>query len=209
MRLWTNNLLRLMSERGLKARGLSIQAGLNPTAVRDILKGRSRFPRYSTIVALANVLKVTPEILMRHNNENQDYPDRSQSVDRLKPQTIENYIHALKDILDFLQTHLNKPGSRDEAESFDIAFAHNNSVGNQLITLTAKEKNILTWVAAGKTDDEIAILLSLSRHTINKHLRGLYEKLNANSRTLAVVRGISMGLIKFELSNKSRPINRA
>lgn len=61
---WVRNLCFLMDEQGLNPRRLSLLAGLNATAVRDMIEGRSRFPRYDTVQALANVLKTTPAQLM-------------------------------------------------------------------------------------------------------------------------------------------------
>ncbi|MDR3423775.1 MAG: helix-turn-helix transcriptional regulator [Alphaproteobacteria bacterium] len=61
---WVSNLRRLMDEQGLNPRKLSLLAGLNATAVRDMIEGRSRFPRYDTVQALADVLNTTPAMLM-------------------------------------------------------------------------------------------------------------------------------------------------
>ncbi len=61
---WVRNLRRLMDEQKLNPRKLSLLAGLNATAVRDMIEGRSRFPRYDTVQALADVLGTTPAILM-------------------------------------------------------------------------------------------------------------------------------------------------
>jgi hypothetical protein len=61
---WVRNLRRLMDEQGLNPRKLSLLAGLNATAVRDMIEGRSRFPRYDTVQALADTLNTTPALLM-------------------------------------------------------------------------------------------------------------------------------------------------
>jgi len=61
---WLRNLRMLMEQRGLNPRSLSLKAGLNATAVRDMLDGRSRFPRYDTIQAMSEVLDTTPALLM-------------------------------------------------------------------------------------------------------------------------------------------------
>jgi transcriptional regulator with XRE-family HTH domain len=61
---WLRNLHLLMEQRGLNPRSLSLKAGLNATAVRDMLDGRSRFPRYDTIQALSEALGTTPALLM-------------------------------------------------------------------------------------------------------------------------------------------------
>ena len=61
---WVRNLRRLMDEQGFNPRSLSLRAGLNATAVRDMIEGRSRFPRYDTVQALADALNTTPALLM-------------------------------------------------------------------------------------------------------------------------------------------------
>ena len=61
---WVRNLRRLMDERGFNPRSLSLRAGLNATAVRDMIEGRSRSPRYDTIQAMADALETTPALLM-------------------------------------------------------------------------------------------------------------------------------------------------
>lgn len=61
---WAANLRTLMEAKGFNPRALSLAAGLNPTAVRDMLEGRTQFPRYDTVEALAGVLNVTPVQLM-------------------------------------------------------------------------------------------------------------------------------------------------
>jgi transcriptional regulator with XRE-family HTH domain len=67
--MWVRNLRQLMVEHGLNPRSLSLKAGLNATAVRDMLEGRSRFPRYDTAQALAEALETTPARLMSDDTE--------------------------------------------------------------------------------------------------------------------------------------------
>jgi DNA-binding CsgD family transcriptional regulator len=54
--------------------------------------------------------------------------------------------------------------------------------------LTEREAEILTWVARGKTNHEIAVLLVVSAHTVRKHLENIYAKLDVHTRTAAVAR---------------------
>lgn len=54
--------------------------------------------------------------------------------------------------------------------------------------LTDREAEILGWVARGKTNREIAVLLVLSPHTVRKHLETTYGKLRVHTRTAAVAR---------------------
>lgn len=63
------------------------------------------------------------------------------------------------------------------------------------IVLTNMEREVLTWAATGKSDQEIADVLGVSQHTVNTHLRSVYKKTDANCRMLAVVRAMTLGLI--------------
>jgi DNA-binding CsgD family transcriptional regulator len=54
--------------------------------------------------------------------------------------------------------------------------------------LTAREREVLEWVAAGKTNRDIASILGARPRTIEKHLERIYEKLGVETRTAAVRR---------------------
>lgn len=61
--------------------------------------------------------------------------------------------------------------------------------------LSSREKEILQWVAAGKSQQDIGDILSISPRTVEVHLRSAREKLFALTTAQAVGRGISMGII--------------
>jgi DNA-binding CsgD family transcriptional regulator len=52
--------------------------------------------------------------------------------------------------------------------------------------LTAREREIVAWVARGKTNREVAAQLSLSAGTVRKHLDNIYAKLDVPNRAAAV-----------------------
>ena len=66
------------------------------------------------------------------------------------------------------------------------------------VQLTVRERDVLAWVAQGKTNSEIAQLLWLAPSTVRKHLENVYAKLGVNTRTGAVAR--FLGLIDAEAS---------
>jgi DNA-binding CsgD family transcriptional regulator len=66
------------------------------------------------------------------------------------------------------------------------------------IELTAREREVLAWVARGKTNAEIARRLWLAPSTVGKHLENVYAKLGVSTRTAAVAR--CFGLIDAEAS---------
>lgn len=53
------------------------------------------------------------------------------------------------------------------------------------LKITRREADVLMWVAKGKTDWEIAQILSISERTVNKHLEQIYRKLGINNRSSA------------------------
>lgn len=61
--------------------------------------------------------------------------------------------------------------------------------------LTRREKEVLSWVANGKTTWEISEILSIGETTTLTHIENAKKKLNAPSRTQAVVKAIYQGLI--------------
>src|SRR5205085_12618833 len=61
--------------------------------------------------------------------------------------------------------------------------------------LTARETQVLEMVAEGLSNKEIAARLGISDHTAKFHVNSILAKLNAGTRTEAVMRGIRSGLI--------------
>ena len=54
--------------------------------------------------------------------------------------------------------------------------------------LTARESEVLRWVAAGKSDAQIGAILRISARTVQKHLQNVYDKLGVETRTAAAMR---------------------
>jgi DNA-binding CsgD family transcriptional regulator len=69
------------------------------------------------------------------------------------------------------------------------------------VALTRLEVNCLRWVARGKTDEEIALIMGRSRPTIRFHLQNASTKLGAVNRSQAVFRAGQLGY----LSTASEP----
>ncbi|MGA7937785.1 MAG: response regulator transcription factor [Kovacikia sp.] len=61
--------------------------------------------------------------------------------------------------------------------------------------LTAREIEVLGMLAEGLGNKAIARRLSLSEHTVKFHIGSIFSKLNASSRTEAVILGARQGLI--------------
>jgi DNA-binding NarL/FixJ family response regulator len=62
-----------------------------------------------------------------------------------------------------------------------------------LLGLTARETEVLSWIAQGKTNHEIGVILSASTGTICKHVEHILCKLDVKNRTAAAV--IALGVL--------------
>lgn len=62
----------------------------------------------------------------------------------------------------------------------------------RLEQLTAREQQILHWVAEGKRNAEIGVILNLSGRTVGKHLEHVFEKLGVETRTAAALMATSI-----------------
>ncbi len=67
--------------------------------------------------------------------------------------------------------------------------------------VSSRELEVLALIAKGLTNQEIALRLYLSLHTVKAHARSIYAKLGVSSRTQAVARGRALGY----LSEDRRP----
>jgi DNA-binding response OmpR family regulator/DNA-binding CsgD family transcriptional regulator len=53
------------------------------------------------------------------------------------------------------------------------------------VPLTPRETEVLSWLAKGKTNRDIAEILGMSHRTVNKHLEHIFEKLGVETRSAA------------------------
>jgi len=65
----------------------------------------------------------------------------------------------------------------------------------QRTRISRRESEVLTWAARGKTSAEIAIIMALSKRTIDFHFDNARTKLGAISRIDTVIRAATSGLI--------------
>lgn len=54
-----------------------------------------------------------------------------------------------------------------------------------MAALTPREKEVLSWIAKGKTNRDVAEILGMSPRTVNKHLEHVFEKLGVETRAAA------------------------
>jgi DNA-binding NarL/FixJ family response regulator len=91
-----------------------------------------------------------------------------------RPKLAEQVLHQFQEL-----------SMRSEAEGF-------------ISPLTPREREILSYIAQGYLNKQIAAELDISEQTIKNHVTSILRKLNANARTEAVVVAIRQGLISID-----------
>ncbi|QRK07272.1 response regulator transcription factor [Archangium violaceum] len=61
--------------------------------------------------------------------------------------------------------------------------------------LTARERDVLSYVAAGNANKEVAARMGISEETVKTHMKNVLTKLGARDRTHAVVVALKRGII--------------
>ncbi len=72
--------------------------------------------------------------------------------------------------------------------------------GDQL--LTKRERDVFVLLAEGHSGEEVAVRLRLSAETVRTHVRNAMGKLQARTRTEAVVRAVAAGEIRPNQANQ-------
>ncbi|WP_153102311.1 helix-turn-helix transcriptional regulator [Paraburkholderia hayleyella] len=61
--------------------------------------------------------------------------------------------------------------------------------------LTPRENEVLNWLASGKTNWDISVLLGISEHGVVHHVRNILGKFDVPTRRQAVAKAIALGMI--------------
>ena len=69
-------------------------------------------------------------------------------------------------------------------------------------TLTEREKEVLHHIAHGKTNKDIAAVLSIAENTVKNHLKNILEKLHLDNRVQAATYALREGLIQKPAQEK-------
>ncbi|MFZ2387480.1 MAG: helix-turn-helix transcriptional regulator [Polaromonas sp.] len=99
-------------------------------------------------------------------------------------------LDLLRPHLAFLYRHACKAAAKPAGETQEQYLPVPPDIGPP--GLTARETAVMQWLACGKTDAEIAALLSISPRTVQKHLEHVYVKLGVETRTAAVMRMLAI-----------------
>jgi PAS domain S-box-containing protein len=62
------------------------------------------------------------------------------------------------------------------------------------VSLTPRQKEVLEHIASGRTNDEIARRLVVSRRTVERHVAAILDKFDVENRAAAAAIGVAAGL---------------
>lgn len=86
------------------------------------------------------------------------------------------------------QLHLRRHDSFTEYSTvllLELIKGKSEERSRRLHKLTRREREVLSWIARGKSNPEIAAILGISAATVSKHLERIYPKLGVENRTAA------------------------
>jgi transcriptional regulator EpsA len=94
-------------------------------------------------------------------------------------------------LLEILLPYLNATFSRVLAEEI----SGEDGVQRLETPVTPREVEILHWIKEGKRTGDIATYLGLSPFTVRNHVKNIFRKLGAKSRSHAVAQAMSLGIL--------------
>lgn len=89
-----------------------------------------------------------------------------------------------------------RPGGEYLMKVADASALSGEEKLRQSLRLTARESEVLFWLANGKSNKDIAAILGIGPRTVNKHLEQIFPKLGVENRTAAAgiaIRALAAG----------------
>jgi|SoiMethySBSTD1v2_1073268.scaffolds.fasta_scaffold143321_2 DNA-binding NarL/FixJ family response regulator len=98
------------------------------------------------------------------------------------------------ELLAAVRARLERHAEKEQAAQAKVEFAPDFSSARPLesLGLTPREAEVLLWLAQGKSNPDIAVILGAAEGTIKKHLEHVFEKLAVESRTAASLTAIEV-----------------
>jgi len=107
-----------------------------------------------------------------------------------KPVTKDELLAAIGARLARQRTHAER--LQEQIEQIDFTPKFDSAVPLEAMGVTPREAEVLLWVAQGKSNADIAVILGMAEKTVKKHLGNIFEKLGIESRNAAAVRALEI-----------------
>ena len=156
----------------------------------DVLLLDLRMPRKDGLQVMTELAARTvsgPRVIVMTTHDSEDDIRRSLKTGA------KGYI--IKDIApQQIRDSVRRVAAGESILSSDIAAKLAESIARP--QLSRRERQVLQYLANGRSNKEIAQILYISEHTAKAHVRSIMTKLNADSRTEVIAIAIKHGLIK-------------
>jgi DNA-binding NarL/FixJ family response regulator len=96
------------------------------------------------------------------------------------------------EVLLAIQTRLKRQEQNAQAalEGVDLSPDFSSSGPLERLGLTAREAEVLLWIAQGKSNPDIAGILGCAENTVKVHVARIFEKLGVENRNAAAMRAV-------------------
>ena len=108
----------------------------------------------------------------------------------VKPVAKEDVLSAIRARLQRQQQHEHNTRAQLSQVKFSPDFS--SAAPLESLGLSPREAQVLLWIAQGKSNEEIGLILGASRNTIKKHVLRVLEKLGVETRNAAAIRAIEL-----------------
>lgn len=107
-----------------------------------------------------------------------------------KPASREDLLAAIQIRLAIRQAHQAEIATARSAGGFKPDFTSPTPLTS--LGLTPREAEVLLWVAQGKSNGDVAIILNMAEKTVKKHMGNIFEKLGVEGRNAATLRALEV-----------------
>jgi DNA-binding CsgD family transcriptional regulator len=174
-----------MGEKGLSARALSIKAGLNDTAARDVFSGKSVVPRLRTLVGFANALGCAVSDLVTAE-EIAQFLSAEHGLTARQVHELETLQNELRDIRE--RDQKASAGAPNDREALDKQLEENHKYLAEVLSVdppTPHEVGVFLQLREGMPNKIIAHELGISEDAVKEHVRHIMRKMGATNEARA------------------------
>ena len=106
----------------------------------------------------------------------------------------EHALNKKKQVMDFIMPHIDHTLRKIKPLQSNLIDTVNHVLG--LSVLSDREIEVISWIKAGKTNQEIGAILNITQNTVKSHLKRIFQKLNIGRRAQAVALLANLPMIK-------------
>jgi DNA-binding NarL/FixJ family response regulator len=101
---------------------------------------------------------------------------------------------SAEDVLSAINARLDRHNEKEQAAMAKVELKPNFDSAKPLETLglTPREAEVLLWVAQGKANGDIAIILGCAENTVKVHTSRVFEKLGMENRNAAALKAVEV-----------------